>query len=157
MACQSVVNVKRGDDAEMLLSAALCLCIGICSITDILRRTIDVRILLIFSIILTMCSYIEKDFNVENLVTAICLGGILAVISLLSSGAIGMGDVFLYSIILCFLGFQKGMLIVFLSIILAFFVALFLVIVKRKKKNYEMPLVPFVFAAYLYCLVGKII
>ena len=44
----------------------------------------------------------------------------------------------------------------FLSIAFAFFAALFLVIVKRKKKDYEMPLVPFVLAAYLFSLFENI-
>ena len=45
---------------------------------------------------------------------------------------------------------------IFLSIAFAFFAALFLVIVKRKKKDYEMPLVPFVLAAYLFSLFENI-
>lgn len=44
----------------------------------------------------------------------------------------------------------------FLIHCICFFAALFLIIVKRKKKDYEMPLVPFVLAAYLFSLFENI-
>mgnify|MGYP000289702651 CR=1 FL=1 len=127
----------------MFVSIILFLCIGICTITDILRKTVDIRVLLAFSLILAVCCYFEKNYNIESFVAGI---------SILSRGAVGMGDVCLYSIIICFIGVQKGIFVLFLSIAFAFFVALFFVIVKRKKKDYEMPLVPFVLAAYLFSL-----
>ena len=136
----------------MFVSIILFLCIGICTITDILRKTVDIRVLLAFSLILAVCCYFEKNYNIESFVAGIGVGILLACISILSRGAVGMGDVCLYSIIICFIGVQKGIFVLFLSIAFAFFVALFLVIVNRKKKDYEMPLVPFVLAAYLFSL-----
>ena len=131
----------------MFVSIILFLCIGICTITDILRKTVDIRVLLAFSLILAVCCYFEKNYNIESLMVGM---------SILSRGAVGMGDVCLYSIIICFIGVQKGIFVIFLSIAFAFFAALFLVIVKRKKKDYEMPLVPFVLAAYLFSLFENI-
>lgn len=134
----------------MFVNIVLFLCIGICTITDILRKTVDIRVLLSFSLILVVCCYFEKSYNIESFVAGIGIGSLLACISILSKGAVGMGDACLYSIIICFIGIQKGIFVIFLSIVFAFLAALFLVIVKRKKKDYEMPLVPFVMAAYLF-------
>ena len=136
----------------MFVNIVLFLCIGICTITDILRKTVDIRVLLSFSLILAICCYFEKNYNIESFVAGIGIGSLLACISILSKGAVGMGDVCLYSIIICFIGIQKGIFVVFLSIAFAFLAALFLVVVKRKKKDYEMPLVPFVMVAYLFYL-----
>lgn len=44
----------------MFVSIILFLCIGICTITDILRKTVDIRVLLAFSLILAVCCYFEK-------------------------------------------------------------------------------------------------
>ena len=109
-----------------------------------------------FSLILAVCCYFEKNYNIESFVAGIGISILMAGISILSRGAVGMGDVCLYSIIICFIGVQKGIFVIFLSITFAFFAALFLVIVKRKKKDYEMPLVPFVLAAYLFSLFENI-
>ena len=135
----------------MFVSIILFLCIGICTITDILRKTVDIRVLLAFSLILAVCCYFEKNYNIESFVAGIGISILMAGISILS-----MGDVCLYSIIICFIGVQKGIFVIALSIAFAFFAALFLVIVKRKKKDYEMPLVPFVLAAYLFSLFENI-
>ncbi len=140
----------------MFVSIVLFLCIGICTITDIARRTVDIRVLLTFTLILAVCCYFEKNYNIESFVAGIGIGSLLACVSILSKGAVGIGDVCLYSIIICFIGVQKGILVIFLSIAFAFFAALFLVIIQRKKKDYEMPLVPFVLAAYLFCLFQNI-
>lgn len=140
----------------MFVSIILFLCIVICTITDILRKTIDIRVLLAFSLILAVCCYFEKNYNIESFVAGIGISILMAGISILSRGAVGMGDVCLYSIIICFIGVQKGIFVISLSIAFAFFAALFLVIVKRKKKDYEMPLVPFVLAAYLFSLFENI-
>ena len=100
----------------MFVSIILFLCIGICTITDILRKTVDIRVLLAFSLILAVCCYFEKNYNIESFVAGIGIGILLACISILSRGAVGMGDVCLYSIIICFIGVQKGIFVLFLSI-----------------------------------------
>lgn len=123
---------------------------GICTVTDILKRAIDVRILVLFSIILTICGSVEKSICIENVAAGLCIGVLLAVVSFFSNGEIGMGDVYLYLLIILFMGFEKGICIFFMSIMFAFFAAVYLVVVKRKNKKYEMPLVPFMFVAYLY-------
>ena len=140
----------------MAVTILLGLCLAICMITDIIKRTVDIRVLLTFTLILAVCCYFEKNYNIESFVAGIGIGSLLACVSILSKGAVGIGDVCLYSIIICFIGVQKGIFVIFLSIAFAFFAALFLVIIKRKKKDYEMPLVPFVLAAYLFCLFQNI-
>ena len=98
----------------MFVSIILFLCIGICTITDILRKTVDIRVLLAFSSILAVCCYFEKNYNIESFVAGIGIGIMMAGISILSRGAVGMGDVCLYSIIICFIGVQKGIFVIFL-------------------------------------------
>lgn len=137
----------------MISQAVMCLCIGICTITDILKRIVYIRGLLIFSAALTVAGFIEKSLTIENFMAGICIGVGFMISSIISSGAIGMGDAWLYTIIICFMGFHKGIFIIFMSVLFAFFAALYLVIIKRKKKKYEMPLVPFMFMAYICCMV----
>ena len=151
MECRNVINAGRGEN-DMLLKVILCVCIGVCTVTDVLKRTIDIRILVMFLGILTVCGFIEKTICIENVIAGLCVGIVFAVVSFLTEGEIGIGDVCLYSMIIFFMGLKKGIYILFISVGFAFLAALYLVIVKRKKKKYEMPLVPFIFAAYLCVL-----
>ena len=120
----------------MAVTILLGLCLAICMITDIIKRTVDIRVLILFFCMLMICGFIEKNIS-------------FAALSFVSKGAIGMGDALLYSCIVCFVGIEKAFYIIFMSVMFAFFAALYLVIVKRKEKKYEIPLVPFIFMAYV--------
>ena len=128
----------------MAVTILLGLCLAICMITDIIKRTVDIRVLILFFCMLMICGFIEKNISIHN-ITA----GLFAALSFVSKGAIGMGDALLYSCIVCFVGMEKAFYIIFMSVMFAFFAALYLVIVKRKEKKYEIPLVPFIFMAYV--------
>lgn len=119
----------------MFVSIILFLCIGICTITDILRKTVDIRVLLAFSLILAVCCYFEKNYNIESFVAGIGISILMAGISILSRGAVGMGDVCLYSIIICFIGVQKGIFVIFLSIAFAFLRRYFLLLLRGKRRT----------------------
>ena len=92
-----------------------------------------------------------KKTSVFIILQQVCLrlAALFAALSFVSKGAIGMGDALLYSCIVCFVGMEKAFYIIFMSVMFAFFAALYLVIVKRKEKKYEIPLVPFIFMAYV--------
>lgn len=128
----------------MAVTILLGLCLAICMITDIIKRTVDIRVLILFFCMLMICGFIEKNISIHNITT-----GLFAALSFVSKGAIGMGDALLYSCIVCFVGMEKAFYIIFMSVMFAFFAALYLVIVKRKEKKYEIPLVPFIFMAYV--------
>lgn len=135
----------------MAVTILLGLCLAICTITDIIKRMVDIRVLILFFAMLMICGFIEKNISIYNITAGLFAVALFALLSFMSKGAIGMGDVLLYSFIICFVGMEKAFYIIFISVMFAFFAALFLVIVKKKGKKYEIPLVPFIFVAYVSC------
>ena len=123
----------------MAVTILLGLCLAICMITDIIKRTVDIRVLILFFCMLMICGFIEKNISIHNITAGLFAAALFAALSFVSKGAIGM----------CFVGMEKAFYIIFMSVMFAFFAALYLVIVKRKEKKYEIPLVPFIFMAYV--------
>ena len=137
----------------MAVTILLGLCLAICMITDIIKRTVDIRVLILFFCMLMICGFIEKNISIHNITAGLFAAALFAALSFVSKGAIGMGDALLYSCIVCFVGMEKAFYIIFMSVMFAFFAALYLVIVKRKEKKYEIPLVPFIFMAYVRLII----
>ncbi len=133
----------------MAVTILLGLCLVVCMITDIIKRTVDTRVLILFFGMLMIYEFIEKNINIHNITAGLFAVVLFAALSFMSKGAIGMGDALLYSFIVYFMGVEKAFYIIFMSVMFAFFAALYLVIVKRKGKKYEIPLVPFIFMAYV--------
>lgn len=71
-----------------------------------------------------------------------------------SGGQIGMGDAFLFGMTAAGLGWKANCMLVYVTFLLAFVVALPLAVMKKRGRNYEMPLSPFVFMAFLFVAFG---
>lgn len=71
-----------------------------------------------------------------------------------SGGQIGMGDAFLFGMTAAGLGWKANCVLVYVTFLLTFVVALPLAVLKKRGRNYEMPLSPFVFMAFLFVAFG---
>lgn len=71
-----------------------------------------------------------------------------------SGGQIGMGDAFVFGMTAAGLGWKGNCMLVYVTFFLAFVVALPLAVLKKRGRNYEMPLSPFVFVAFLFVAFG---
>lgn len=86
---------------------------------------------------------------IDHLLLGAVLGGFLILFSRLCKGAIGMGDGILLCVTGCLLGTRKNFELFFLALLLSALVSLFLIVIKKVKRTYEIPFVPFLFLAYL--------
>ena len=69
-------------------------------------------------------------------------GGCVGLSSLLIKGAIGMGDVKLFSVMALYLGLEGIWPAIFCSLIVSFFVAVFSLVTKRAKRKDNIPFAP---------------
>lgn len=56
----------------MAVTILLGLCLAICMITDIIKRTVDIRVLILFFCMLMICGFIEKT-SVFIILQQVCL------------------------------------------------------------------------------------
>lgn len=66
----------------------------------------------------------------------------------MSGGQIGVGDAFLFGMTGAGLGWRENFMLIYVAFFLAFLAGLLLVVVKKKGRKYEIPLSPFMFAAF---------
>lgn len=79
--------------------------------------------------------------------------GVLLFVYLLARDAIGMGDIKLFGIIGITCGFQLTYSILFLSVLMAACYGIFLMILRKRKRNYEMAFAPFILIGYLSSII----
>lgn len=81
-------------------------------------------------------------------------GAILYLVSVLSHEKIGKGDALLFLCAGIYLGFWKTISLLWISVLLSGIFGAFLILVKKKSPEYEIPFVPFVLCGFLLCLLS---
>lgn len=81
-------------------------------------------------------------------VPGIFVGIMLYMVSRISRGKIGSGDALVYVVTGLVLGFARNLELLLFSLLMASFVALLLVVVRRVGRNYAIPFVPFTAVAF---------
>lgn len=135
-----------------------------CSYTDIRRRQISVRVLIVFLILAAglmagACYFGDRDriiknvllyeLRPENVIFALLPGSILLVISVLTREAIGRGDVCVVGILGLMTGFDAVFVILFISMVACALCGLVFMVIKGKSKKDTLPYIPFLLGAYL--------
>ena len=115
---------------------------------DYRQRLIPTRVSVVAGIIGVVISWITERSLIDFIVA--CLPGILCLcIARLTNQVIGYGD----GIVLCSLGTICSLEEILHILMMAFFwggvVAIVLLVIFRKKGNYEIPFVPFLFIGWL--------
>jgi leader peptidase (prepilin peptidase)/N-methyltransferase len=81
------------------------------------------------------------------------IGLVLILLALVSGQVLGVGDGVVFVITGIFMGFWGNVELFLVSLWLAGILALFLLIVKKKGRKYQIPFVPFILGAYVLMLV----
>ncbi len=139
---------------DILLYIILGVGLLICTITDLKNRVIYLSVIIAELLLLSGFHIWQESFLVVNIIGAVIVYVLFAVIGLVSGGQIGFGDAFLFAVTGLGLGFMANIFIIMLSFILAFCAATFLVVIKHKPHNYSIPLAPFVLSAFTFYLIG---
>lgn len=129
--CAAVVDARKKIIPDFLLLVGMCIRVFFYAIEFALLR-------------FSWKEWIMKDFF------GVLVGsGILFLVYLISKDAIGLGDVKLFGVIGCYQGFVRTYSILFLSVLLTTIAAVFLICVKKEKRNYSVAFAPFVFVSYI--------
>lgn len=139
----------------MILKVLISLVLGICTVTDLLWRKIWLPVLVVPVPMILIC-IVRLGNKVESHILCgfLCLmffGGI----SVVTGGQMEKGDGLVLSVLGLALSLWQYTVVLFFSFSYSFLAALFLVIVRKKKKSYRMPFIPFVMVGYLTLLLAE--
>lgn len=127
---------------------AVIIMLGICSIEDMKYKKIHVIWPVSFAAIGILCWIFVWGQPFAHLFAAGFPGLAVLAISILTKGGIGEGDSLILTAVGIYLGASYTLQILLSAVFLSSIYALFLYIVKGKKKKYEMAFVPFLFISF---------
>ena len=128
--------------------------LGVSSVQDLRWKKVWLPLLWGITVILLIKNYFDSRHGFSWLICALFFIVIFLVAHRVSGGQIGVGDAFLFGMTGAGLGWKRNCMLVYATFFLAFLVALLLVVLRKKGRKYEIPLSPFVFAAYLFVGLG---
>lgn len=124
------------------------------AIKDWKTKEVSLIVTLVYGIVGIVSQVVRKSLGVETLLCF--LPGVIALLlALATRESIGYGDAWMLLALGCVLKWKQLCMVCFLAIGLAAVAGLILCTVFRKKKEYEMPFVPFLLLSYLLVLIGE--
>lgn len=90
--------------------------------------------------------------SLTDILFGAAVGLMVLLLSWASRGSVGAGDGIMLMVSGIFLGFWENVVLLMMALLLVSMAALFLIVVKKKARNYRLPFLPFLLAAYLFGL-----
>ncbi|MDD7404022.1 MAG: hypothetical protein SO170_04560 [Butyribacter sp.] len=118
-------------------------------VVDVVEKKVWMPVILAEYAALFWLQYLLNQINLGLLAASLGIGLFFFVISVISHGQIGKGDAFLFGMTGAGLGLKDNIVLIYLTFLLAFIGALFLLIIKKSGRKKEMPLTPYILGAYL--------
>jgi leader peptidase (prepilin peptidase)/N-methyltransferase len=139
------------DGFEVLKFCTFFILIMIASLKDLKSREIP-NILILGGIVLGLIfSAVRLDWNelVIALIVFIATGTVLVVVSIISKGGLGMGDVKLIAVTSLFTGFTQVLSILFISLVLAAIMGIGSLALKKLDRKSSLPFAPFLATGFI--------
>ena len=147
----AVKSVER-EKNKMIQSYTLLGMLGICAWEDYRRKRVLVYTVLAFAIAGLVLHLCYMDITIFNMLAGIAIGCILLLVSRITGGRIGIGDGMILIVSGIYLGFTENIRLFFHGLLFCGIWSLFLLVIRKKKRDEEIAFVPFLFLAYLEML-----
>lgn len=119
-------------------------------ITDIWQKKIAIYAIFGITVLLLLMQLLSGRGDIW--ISALGSGSLFYMISLLTKEKIGKGDAFLFGMTGAAMGLWKNIMIIYISFMVAFVVALYLIIIRKKRKETAFPFAPCIGIAYFVVL-----
>lgn len=137
----------------MLQKMVLLGVLGMSSYQDWKRKKVSVYLVLAAGIAGLLCHLYSSEITVTDMLLGAGIGAILLFCGFVSGEKIGYGDGAIVMVCGIFLGFDANLELLCIALVLLEVVALFLIVVKKKGRRYQIPFLPFLLAGYLFLLI----
>lgn len=94
-----------------------------------------------------------REMTLKDILLGAAVGGLLLLIAWIGRGSVGAGDGIMLTVSGLFVGFWGNAVLFMTALGMISVTALFLLVIKRRGRNYRLPFVPFLLAAYLCLLI----
>lgn len=118
------------------------------SILDIRKKRVSVIVIIIMGVCAVAYNFYYNLFTLPESLLSFVPGIIMLILAFLSDESIGYGDGVLMLCLGLFAGMEEIFLIFMLAVSVAGIMAMIFVFICHKRKDYEIPFVPFIFLGY---------
>ncbi len=126
----------------------LALFLTICSVTDILKKQIYMKVIIPFFSLGLALFFIKSDLSVIEELTGILLGVLLLILARLSSERIGYGDALMVMVSGAYLGIFLNIKLLMWALFISALFSLLLLILKKAGRYTQIPFAPFLLISY---------
>ena len=127
--------------------------LGVCGIEDVKLKKIRLFVVNAFAILGVIFHLIYERISWLDMTLGALVGVVLLVIGYFTKEKIGYGDGLLFVATGIYLGFWNNLVFLWLSTSIAGIYGLVMMLLKKKKRDSEIPLVPFMLAVYVIALI----
>ena len=124
---------------------------------DIRKQKIWIPAILVEVLLLSGLNYLLGKGGLLLWIVSIGTGAVFYFISVVTRGQIGKGDAFLFVMTGSGMGVVGNIKLIYLTFFIAFFAAAFLWLIKKTRKDYRMPLAPFVLTSFCLLMAEKLL
>lgn len=139
----------------MIVNLIVILGLIICAWTDFRERKIYISVVAVDIVMLLVARVFWDSFSPYVAATGLCIGIMFLLIFIVTGGQIGSGDALLFSMV----AFAKqGLGLVYcilITFILLFGIAILLMVLKKAGMKSQLPVAPFLLAAYSLVVFGE--
>lgn len=118
---------------------------GIEAIIDLRKKEIYMFPVVIAGVIGIFVNVFVLKTDIKALLMGFLIGIIVAVISIISKGGIGMGDALILGVCGIYYGFDETFRIYFIALVMAALIGLILLIKNPQNRKRQIPFIPFIF------------
>lgn len=136
----------------MIQSYALLGMLSLCTIEDCRNKKILLCPVFLFGIAGMLMHLYYRNMDIYSLLAGVLIGVFLLCVSKVTGGKIGAGDGLVLMVTGIYLGFENNTILFLHGLLFCGIWSLFLLVLKKKKRNDEVPFMPFLFLAYLEML-----
>lgn len=137
---------------ENIENVALLIFLAVVAYQDWKEKQINVYVLLAAALAGGVLQVGVRRSSIWDILLGICVGVMVLILAWATRGSIGAGDGMLLMVSGIFLGFWRNISMFMTALAMVGAVALFMITVKKKGRNYRLPFAPFLLAAYLFQL-----
>lgn len=133
----------------MIPSVVLVSLLGICSWQDLKKKEVTISLIFVYGIIGILLHLWLDRIAIWDMLSAMGIGLCLVIVAKLFHQCIGYGDGLILMVSGIYLGMNKNMELFLYSTILSGICSVILLVFGKKKKEYEIPFIPFVLLGHL--------
>lgn len=149
----AVASVALAREDNMAGQVGLIGMLAIATSQDIKKKQIRLIWVIIFALLAILIHILTGEDSIFNMLLGIIPGVALIGLSFVFRGRIGLGDGCLLVASGLFLGLRGNMDLFLTALLFCGIWAMGLVVIRKKKGDYEIPFAPFLLAAYIKMLV----